>query len=83
MAWLTDVLERMVSRRTKAHKLEWLLSMPQRRAGQRRLPKIGARIMRHGRHAAFQLTGVAVPRARSPASYGRIDRLRGSTVATA
>ena len=24
-AWLTDVLERMVSGRTKAHELEWLL----------------------------------------------------------
>ena len=25
MAWFTDVLERMVSGRTKVHKLEWLL----------------------------------------------------------
>ena len=25
LAWLTDVLERMVSGRTKAHELEWLL----------------------------------------------------------
>jgi hypothetical protein len=48
-AWLTDVLERMVSGRTKAHQLErllpwawkpstsWLPSMPERRHSQTRL----------------------------------------------
>ena len=33
LAWLTDVLERMVSGRTKAHELERLLPWPGRPSG--------------------------------------------------
>jgi Transposase DDE domain group 1 len=42
-----------------------------------RLVKIGARIVRHGRYAVFQLAEVAVPRALFAEILRRIDRLRG------
>src|SRR4051794_29445491 len=48
-----------------------------------KLVKIGARIVRHGRYAVFQLAEVAVPRALFAAILRRIDRLRGPPVATA
>ena len=48
-----------------------------------KLVKIGARIVRHGRHLVFQLAEVAVPRALSAAILRRIDRLRGPPVAAA
>jgi hypothetical protein len=46
-----------------------------------KLVKIGARIVRHGRYAIFQLAEVAVPRAVFAAILRRIDRLRGPPVA--
>jgi hypothetical protein len=46
-----------------------------------KLVKIGARIVRHGRYAIFQLAEVAVPRALFAAILRRIDRLRGPPVA--
>jgi hypothetical protein len=45
-----------------------------------KLVKIGARIVRHGRYAIFQLAEVAVPRALFAAILRRIDRLRGPPV---
>jgi hypothetical protein len=45
-----------------------------------RLVKIGARIVRHGRYAIFQVAEVAVPRALFAAILRRIDRLRGPPV---
>ena len=45
-----------------------------------KLIKIGARIVRHGRHLVFQLAEVAVPRALFAAIRRRIDRLRGPPV---
>jgi hypothetical protein len=48
-----------------------------------KLVKIGARIVRHGRYAVFQLAEVAVPRALFAAILRRIDRLRGPPVAVA
>jgi hypothetical protein len=48
-----------------------------------RVVKIGARIVRHGRHMIFQLAEVAVPRALFAAILRRIDRLRGPPVAAA
>jgi hypothetical protein len=44
-----------------------------------KLVKIGARIVRHGRYAVFQLAGVAVPSLLSAEILRRIGRLRGST----
>jgi hypothetical protein len=41
-----------------------------------KLVKIGARIVRHGRHVVFQLAEVAVPRARFAEILRRNDRLR-------
>ncbi len=41
-----------------------------------KLVKIGARIVRHGRYAVFQLAEVAVPRALFAEILCRIDRLR-------
>ena len=49
----------------------------------RKLVKIGARIVRHGRYLVFQLAEVAVPRALFAAILRRIDRLRGPPMATA
>ena len=46
-----------------------------------KLVKIGARIVRHGRYAIFQLAEVAVPRALFAEILRRISRLRGSPVA--
>ena len=46
----------------------------------KKLVKIGARIVRHGRYLVFQLAEVAVPRALFAAILRRIDRLRGSPV---
>jgi hypothetical protein len=46
-----------------------------------RLVKIGARIVRHGRYAIFQLAEVAVPRALFAAILCRIDRFRGPPLA--
>jgi hypothetical protein len=40
--------------------------------------KIGARIVRHGRYAVFQLAEVAVPRALFAEILRRIERLRPS-----
>ena len=48
-----------------------------------KLVKIGARIVRHGRSAIFQLAEVAVPRALFAEILRRIDRLRGPPVAAA
>ena len=48
-----------------------------------KLIKIGARIVRHGRYAVFQLAEVAVPRALFAEILRRIDRLRGPPMATA
>jgi len=48
-----------------------------------KLVKIGARIVRHGRYAVFQLAETAVPRALFAAILRRIDRLRGPPVAAA
>jgi DDE family transposase len=48
-----------------------------------KLVKIGARIVRHGRYAVFQLAAVAVPRALFAAILRRIDRLRGPPVPAA
>jgi hypothetical protein len=48
-----------------------------------KLVKIGARVVRHGRYAIFQLAEVAVPRALFAAILRRIDRLRGPPVAAA
>jgi hypothetical protein len=48
-----------------------------------KLVKIGARIVRHGRHVVFQLAEVAVPRALFAAILRRIDRLRGPPVVAA
>ena len=48
-----------------------------------KLVKIGARVVRHGRYAIFQLAEVAMPRAVFVAILGRIDRLRGPPVAAA
>jgi hypothetical protein len=45
-----------------------------------KLVKIGARIVRHGRYAVFQLAEVAVPRALFAGILRRIDRLRGPPV---
>jgi Transposase DDE domain group 1 len=45
-----------------------------------KLVKIGARLVRHGRYAIFQLAEVAVPRALFAAILRRIDRLRGPPV---
>ena len=45
--------------------------------------KIGARIVRHGGYAIFQLAEVAVPRALFAAILRQIDRLRGPPVAVA
>jgi hypothetical protein len=45
-----------------------------------KLVKIGARIVRHGRHVVFQLAEVAVPRSLFTEILRRIDRLRGSPV---
>ena len=45
--------------------------------------KIGARVVRHGRHVVFQLAEVAVPRALFAAILRRIERLRGPPVAAA
>jgi hypothetical protein len=42
----------------------------------RKLVKIGARIVRHGRYLVFQLAEVAVPRTLFAAILRRIDRLR-------
>jgi Transposase DDE domain group 1 len=41
-----------------------------------KLVKIGARIVRHGRYAVFQLAEVAVPRALFAEILRRIERLR-------
>ena len=41
-----------------------------------KLVKIGARIVRHGRYAIFQLAEVAVPRALFAEILRRIERLR-------
>jgi hypothetical protein len=41
-----------------------------------KLVKIGARIVRHGSYAVFQLAEVAVPRALFDEILQRIDRLR-------
>jgi Transposase DDE domain group 1 len=41
-----------------------------------KLVKIGARVVRHGRHVAFQLAKVAVPRVLFAEILRRIDRLR-------
>jgi hypothetical protein len=38
--------------------------------------KIGARIVRHGRHLVFQLAEVAVPRSLFASILRRIDHLR-------
>ncbi len=46
-----------------------------------KLVKIGARIVRHGRYAIFQLAEVAVPRVLFAEILKRINRLRGSPVA--
>ena len=46
-----------------------------------KLVKIGARIVRHGRYAVFQLAKVAVPRALFAKILQRINRLRGPPVA--
>jgi Transposase DDE domain group 1 len=43
-----------------------------------KLVKIDARVVRHGRHVAFQLAEVAVPRALFAELLRRIDRLRSS-----
>jgi hypothetical protein len=48
-----------------------------------KLVKIGARIVRHGRYAIFQLAEVAVPRALFAAILHRIERLGGPPVAAA
>src|SRR3954453_19912205 len=48
-----------------------------------KLVKIGARIVRHGRHVVFQLAEVAVPRAFFAAIRRRIDRLRGPPMVAA
>jgi hypothetical protein len=48
-----------------------------------RLVKIGARMVRHGRHVVFQLAEVAVQRALFAAISRRIERLRGPPVAAA
>jgi hypothetical protein len=45
-----------------------------------KLVKIGARIVRHGRYAVFQLAEVAVPRALFAGILRRIGRLRGPPV---
>ena len=45
-----------------------------------KLVKIGARIVRHGRYAIFQLAEVAVPRALFAEILRRIERLRGPPV---
>ncbi len=42
-----------------------------------KLVKVGARIVRHGRHLVLPLAEVAVPRALFAAILKRIDRLRG------
>jgi hypothetical protein len=47
-----------------------------------RLVKIRARILRHGRHLVFRLAEVARPRSVFAAILCRIDRLRGSPVAS-
>ena len=49
----------------------------------RKLVKIGARIVRHGRYIVFQLAEVAVPHALFAAILRRLDRLRGPPVAAA
>ena len=41
-----------------------------------KLVKIGARVVRHGRYAVFQLAEVAVPRALFAEILRRIERLR-------
>jgi Transposase DDE domain group 1 len=46
-----------------------------------KLVKIGARIVRHGHYAVFQLAEVAVPRALFACILRRIDRLRGPPMA--
>jgi hypothetical protein len=46
----------------------------------RKLVKIGARIVRHGRYVVFQLAEVAVPRALFGEILRRIDRLQASLV---
>jgi hypothetical protein len=46
-----------------------------------KLVKVGARLVRHGRHVTFQLAEVAVPRALFAEILRRIDRLRGPPVA--
>ena len=48
-----------------------------------KLVEIGARIVRHGRYAVFQLAEVAVPRALFAAILCRIDRLRGPPMVAA
>jgi DDE family transposase len=48
-----------------------------------KLVKIGARIVRHGRHVVFQLAEVTVSRALFAGILRRIDRLRGPPVAVA
>ena len=45
-----------------------------------KLVKVGARLVRHGRYAIFQLAEVAVPRALFAAILQPIDRLRGPPV---
>jgi Transposase DDE domain group 1 len=49
----------------------------------RKLVKIGARIVRHGRYVVFQLAEVAVPRALFGEILRRIDRLQASLVPAA
>jgi hypothetical protein len=49
----------------------------------KKLVKIGARIVWHGRYVVFQLAEVAVPRALFAAILRRIDRLRGPPVPAA
>jgi hypothetical protein len=43
-----------------------------------KLVKVGARLVRHGRYAIFQLAELAVPRSLFAEILRRIDRLRGS-----
>ncbi len=50
---------------------------------QEKLVKIGARIVRHGRHLVFQPAEVAVPRSLFAAILRRIERLRGPPIAAA
>ncbi len=58
------------SARWRPWRIAWVMS------GARKLIKIGAKVVRHGRYVTFQLAEIAIPRALFAEILRLIDRLR-------